>query len=662
MVPTRPAAIAALVLVWSQSWTAVAAAPPAAGPQARGNTAASAAPSVRVSVLPPANRAGWHDAAVRLVYTCVSERPGAVACPAEAMIETEGRQQKISGVARDTEGREATAGVTLSIDRTPPVLHMTSPAQGQVVTGTTVTVTGTATDGLSGVAGARCNGAPATVTRGGTISCTVAVRPGFNAVVLQASDAAGKTATAGVRVTVAAAPTAVSIVPHGVTLVPGEHRRFRLQDEYGVPVSGAKWTADESGALSAAQAGDDVEITAVSVGSATVRANWNGLTAATLVTVATPRPEGGLPYGTVRWSLEKLDPAATQKAFVARRVEPKGPSFLVLDAAPRGSVLRCLSLDGLPMSAWQLPAETRMVLPDRDNGVLLITSQPRGLLRVPGVEAEQPWWYVPEGAREIEAGVQAPDGTIFALETANDDLGTRTLVGLDGRTGALRFRIASLGRQHTRVLDGDGPGSVVEDVVSASPMHPLIFGYDDAAYLGTFSRRLVLDRAAGQRSDHVEALLMRVETDGAARETVMESRDAVRRAHQPALGVTMGPIVPDPRGGAHIEWTFSNDDLLPVPRHGRGSFAGPPTSASGPLPFTRVGDVLTGFDDAGNAYDMETYALKFSTPPGSAFVATLAGGGVAYRIGDVLFETDAAGTVIKTSSMPGMPSDARPIR
>ena len=622
----------------------------------------SVPPSVRVSVLPPANAAGWHNAPVRLVYTCANAQSGLARCPAETVVDTEGARQTVTSVAVDQAGNEAVSAVTLSIDRTPPTLRMTAPRHGEVVTGTVVTVTGTVTDELSGVAGARCNGAPATVIRG-TVACTVAVRPGVNPVVLQVSDRAGNAVIAGVRVIVAAPPSTVTIAPQRVTLAPGEHREFRLLDQTGAPVVGATWSLNETDVLSATQTDAGLEVSALAVGTAAVHADWNGLMAETVVTVMAPTSEGRLPSGTSRWTIPKLDPGATLATFfVANRVDASGPDLFVLETGATGAALRGVSSDGIPLRAWSLPVEAKMVLADRDNGVLLITGQSRGLLRVPGSEAGRPWWYLPEGAREIEAGVQSPDGTIFVLETADDGLGTNTLVGLDGLTGTVMFRIASLGRQHDRVLHGDGPGSVIDSGVRAAPMNPVVFGYDNAAYAGTYSEQRSVDRSTGLRTDHVEAHLMRVEPDGTASATMMESRDATRPASEPALTVKMGRIGPDPRGGAHVEWTFSNGTTPAAARHGRGGFGGAPTSVQGPLPFTRVGGALTGYDEAGNAYDMETGALRYSTPPGSTFVAALVGGGVAYRLGTDLIETDGAGAVVKISPYPGMSSDAAPIR
>ncbi len=655
---SRSLPVAIGVLVWSLLSPASAAVRTEAEPPEPGAGPETVPPSVRVSVLPPANAAGWHDAQVRLVYTCVAQS-GVARCPDEKVVGDEGARQTVTAVVVDQAGTETTSSVTLSIDRTPPVLHMMAPTHGQVVTGTSVTVRGTVTDGLSGVAAARCNGAPATVI-GDTVACTVAVRPGMNAVVLQVSDKAGNAAVAGVTVIGTVAPSRVTVAPENLTLKTGERHDLRLLNQAGVSVFGANWTANDSDVLSVAQRDAGVEVVALAPGTATVHADWNGLMAETVVTVVAA--EGQLPYGTARASIRKLTPEATQKLFIATRVEADGPGFFVLETAPTAATLRTVSTDLTPLSVWSVPVEATMVLADRDGGVILSTGQSRGLLRLPGSEDARPWWYVPECATSIRGPVQSFGRTIFALETADDGFGTDTIVGLDVSTGTVMFRIPSLGRRHSWVLNGDGPGSVIDSGVRTAPMHTPVVGYDGAAYVGASIEELSVDRGTGLRTDRVEAHLMRIEPDGAASTTMMESKDATRPASDPWLTVTLGRVIPDPRGGAHIEWTYSSGSTVAETRHGRGGTPGAPTALQGSLPFSRVGDALTGYDEAGNAYDMDTSALRYKAPPGATFVSALVGGGAAYRVGTDLIQTDGAGTVVKTTSMPDMPIGARPIR
>ena len=523
-------------------------------------------PSIQVSVLPPANAAGWHQGPVRLVYACSDVGSWVATCPSEAVVATDGAGQTVTAVATDAAGNEATASVTLSIDRTAPVLELTAPADGQAVTGSEVTVSGTVADALSGLASAQCNGVPAAVVAG-TITCTVAVRPGTNAVVLQASDVAGNSASVGVRVLVPSTPTSVAIVPAQPTLGVGQTREVRLVNQAGLPVSGATWAVSEATILSVTDTDGVVEIEALAVGSATVSATWNGLTAETVVTVAALTAEGGITPGTKLWTLPLLDPMASRQLFFANRVEAEGPDLFFLETGDTAATLRGVRADGTPLSAWAVPAGAQMVLADRDGGVVVETGTPgaalwhmRGLLRLPGGATEAPWRYQPEDSQVFVAG-QAPDGTIYVHEQANDIWATTTLVGLDGQTGQVKFRVGSAGRRRSTWINGNHiigcvPG-YFNHHVSVEPMGSISVGFDGAAYLMTSSEDSI-DGCGVQSHYHREIQTMRVASDGTTTTIVVASEDfAASWADMVSWWHPFEHVVPDPRGGAHVEWRIT---------------------------------------------------------------------------------------------------------
>ena len=71
------------------------------------------------------------------------------------------------------------------IDRTPPDVSITSPANGSVTAAPSIEVTAHATDALSGVVTATCNGEPASVDEHGLVRCAVALLPGVNDTIVQ---------------------------------------------------------------------------------------------------------------------------------------------------------------------------------------------------------------------------------------------------------------------------------------------------------------------------------------------------------------------------------------------------------------------------------------------------------------------------------------------
>src|SRR5262249_20628486 len=136
-------------------------------------------------------------------YTCSDRVSGIDSCPADQIFSTDGTNQLAVGVAFDVAGNQATASSSINIDMTPPLITLSPPTTGQ--TGTTVytpsvTVSGTASDGGSGLAATTCNGSPASVS-GGAFSCIAALAPGSNSVDATATDAAGNTASTSLSFT-----------------------------------------------------------------------------------------------------------------------------------------------------------------------------------------------------------------------------------------------------------------------------------------------------------------------------------------------------------------------------------------------------------------------------------------------------------------------------
>ena len=118
----------------------------------------------------------------------------------------------------DVQVRGAPGGVLtveiVGIDNDPPVISITSPTNGATVSSSSVSVSGTVSDALSGVATVTCNGAPASV-QSGSFSCSVALASGANTITVSATDVAGNTSSASETVTFsnAAAPTITSFSP-----------------------------------------------------------------------------------------------------------------------------------------------------------------------------------------------------------------------------------------------------------------------------------------------------------------------------------------------------------------------------------------------------------------------------------------------------------------
>src|SRR5262249_53217326 len=93
----------------------------------------------------------------------------------------------------------------------PPTVTITAPVDGSTFSPPSITVTGTATDLLSGVASITCRGVPATMS-GSNFTCVAPIVAGPNSIVVQAIDAAGNTGQAMVSVQ-GGSPVILSVNP-----------------------------------------------------------------------------------------------------------------------------------------------------------------------------------------------------------------------------------------------------------------------------------------------------------------------------------------------------------------------------------------------------------------------------------------------------------------
>jgi RHS repeat-associated protein len=114
----------------------------------------------------------------------------------------------ITATATDAAGNVTSAGLTVTLDTTPPVVTIAAPASGTQVASSPVTVSGTisATDPIASLT---VNGQ--SVTPGSSFTATASLSPGANTITVQATDAAGNTGSAQVTVTLASGGTPLTI-------------------------------------------------------------------------------------------------------------------------------------------------------------------------------------------------------------------------------------------------------------------------------------------------------------------------------------------------------------------------------------------------------------------------------------------------------------------
>ena len=162
----------------------------------------SSNPAVTMTLSPAPNEDGWNNGPVSAHFTCTDTGSGIASCPSDQLWTSEGASQQIAGTTTDRAGNTAVALATASVDTTPPVLTITSPANDAVVSTPTLTITGTLSDALSGVAGVTLAGQAITIQPDNTFSHgPLPLVEGVNTFTLVCTDKAGNTSQQSVSVT-----------------------------------------------------------------------------------------------------------------------------------------------------------------------------------------------------------------------------------------------------------------------------------------------------------------------------------------------------------------------------------------------------------------------------------------------------------------------------
>lgn len=161
-------------------------------------------PSLSHAIAPAPNADGWNQTAPTVGFAATDALSGVATVSPPVTVTTEGKDQIVTGTATDQAGNTATASVVVSLDKTAPVVTITSPSDGAQVTASPVAVTATVSDALSGMASVTCNGNQAVLIER-AVTCSQSLSLGSNAIVVQGVDLAGNTTPS--TITVALLPT-----------------------------------------------------------------------------------------------------------------------------------------------------------------------------------------------------------------------------------------------------------------------------------------------------------------------------------------------------------------------------------------------------------------------------------------------------------------------
>jgi len=156
-------------------------------------------PALTSATDPPPNANGWNNTDTTVTFSATDSLSGVTSVTPPVTLTTEGAGQVVSGTATDTAGNTNIASVAVSIDKAAPSVAINSPQNWAIVNETPVTVSGTTTETLSGIAEVTCNGDFA-ILSDPAFTCDVPLIDGANSIVVDATDVAGNAGSSSISV------------------------------------------------------------------------------------------------------------------------------------------------------------------------------------------------------------------------------------------------------------------------------------------------------------------------------------------------------------------------------------------------------------------------------------------------------------------------------
>lgn len=525
----------------------------AAGTASNGvNFTVVTAPTITASAAPAPNAAGWNNSNVTVTFSCTAGGLPIATCSGPQTVSTEGAGQIVTGTVTDTSGDSATASVTLKIDKTPPAFSGIAPAEGAVLSTSTPTVTGTVSDGTSGVSAVTCNGAAAALT-GSSFSCNISLNVGVNLVMVRATDLAGNVAGSNFHVSLSGslpAPQSLQVSPATLNMVVGETHQFTAVDDVGRPRSDATWTVSNT-TLATITTDSSPTLAAVAAGTVTLTCNVGGVTAQAQINILNG---ASLVPGTVRWSAPPL-PGFTAVGIIQAVPTQNAPDFYSMEQDQgnyifsQNHVIRAFTANGSPK--WQVPISgtIKKVVPDGNGGLLV---EAGGHVVDYDAQTGSPVWNL-DGVFGNFGGTLLPsairqDGAVVVLNPFSGISGS--VVALDGNSGRPIFSVMVPSQPSTFTSTCADTGSVTTRPES-SPTGPMTIDSDGNIYIlfsfGSQTRTelcnfVVVTSVGGSYTLEV----LKIAPDGTS---------STQMLNQVGAYVAPGEVVPDGQGGFLATWT-----------------------------------------------------------------------------------------------------------
>ena len=105
-------------------------------------------PVIKCEVTPQPNELGWHRDEVSVSFKATDRLSGVASTTPAIVVNSEGREQTVIGIATDLAGNRADLEMSLNLDLHPPILRILGPNNGVMLNTPSLTITGPAIDPL----------------------------------------------------------------------------------------------------------------------------------------------------------------------------------------------------------------------------------------------------------------------------------------------------------------------------------------------------------------------------------------------------------------------------------------------------------------------------------------------------------------------------------
>ena len=228
----------------------------------------------------------------------------------------------------------------------------------------------------------------------------------------------------------------VTLSPNLLTMLVGDTHTIQALNSSGQPVTGLTWASSDPTVVSLST-DDPPLLTALAVGHVTITAGTGS--ADVTVSAVAPGLPGGLPLGTVLWSVTgnvaQIVPAVPSPSGVA-------DVFAFSYDGMGGATVQAITSDGTV--AWTADVSQRWSQPVPDFQGGLVVPMYNSIVKLDGITGQPYSAYTPDGFNSLDGPVVAvhTDGTIFTIQQNwEGDTGYSSVIGIDPTTGTQKFSV-----------------------------------------------------------------------------------------------------------------------------------------------------------------------------------------------------------------------------